>query len=332
MSHISSYPSIYAVGHRSIKDIFSSEVVIEEKVDGSQFSMERLNGELSCRSKGQQIILDAPNKMFEAAVATAQSLDLHDGWTYRCEYLAKPKHNTLAYARIPKQHLILFDVMTAPETYLTPAEKRAEADRLGLECVPCFIHAIHPQLTAGLAEKLLQNDSILGGCKIEGFVVKNYNLITLEKKIAIAKFVSAAFQEKHRHEWKAANPSSGDFITTFIASLKTEARWSKAVQHLRDAGNLTESPQDIGNLLKEVQADLLKEESDFIKDRLFNHFITQIKRGVISGFPEWYKTQIGLNLDTQQPQPSSPEASEAPAASAGGMQAASGVAGHATMP
>ena len=138
MSHISSYPSIYAVGHRSIKDIFSSEVVIEEKVDGSQFSMERLNGELSCRSKGQQIILDAPNKMFEAAVATAQSLDLHDGWTYRCEYLAKPKHNTLAYARVPKQNLIMFDVMTAPETYLTPIEKRAEADRLGLECVPCF--------------------------------------------------------------------------------------------------------------------------------------------------------------------------------------------------
>ncbi len=296
-THISSYPSIYAVGHRSIKEIFSSPVVIEEKIDGSQWSMIKTDGVLACRSKGQQIVVDAPEKLFAAAVATAKTLDLHDGWTYRCEYLAKPKHNTLAYARIPKQHLIVFDVMTAPEVYLSTDEKRAEAERIGLECVPCFANGIvfeSGPISAGIAEQYLQNESILGGTKIEGFVVKNYNIITMEKKIAIAKYVSAAFKEKHQHEWKVANPSAGDFIQHIIGELKTEARWNKAVQHLRDDGKLTGTPQDIGALLKEVQMDLMKEESDAIKESLFQHFQSQIKRGVIAGLPEWYKLQIGI--------------------------------------
>ena len=297
MKHLSSYPSIYAVGHRSIKNIFESPVVIEEKVDGSQFSMSRDGGELSCRSKGKDIIVDAPEKMFNAAIETAKELDLHEGWTYRCEYLKSPKHNTLAYARVPRRHLILFDVMTAPETYLTPDEKLAEANRIGLECVPCFANQVLFQegISGGIAEQYLHSDSILGGCKVEGFVVKNYAQFGADKKIAIAKYVSEAFQEKHRREWKITNPGAGDFVANLIAELKTDARWNKAVQHLRDDGNLVDAPQDIGNLIKEVQADLLKEEADFIKDRLFTHFISQINRGVIAGLPEWYKQKLTGN-------------------------------------
>jgi len=293
MQHISSYPEIYAIGHRQIKDIFSGPVVIEEKVDGSQFSMSKTGGELSCRSKGKDIVIDAPEKMFTLAIETAKALDLRDGWTYRGEYLSKPKHNTLAYSRAPKQNIIIFDVMTGPEVYLTPDEKKAEAERLGLECVPCF-HVGCVSMTAGLAETLLQNDSILGGTKVEGFVVKNYSMFTPDKKIAIAKYVSAAFKEKHQHEWKKTNPTQADVVQHLIGELKTEARWQKAVQHLRDDGKLTETPQDIGSLLKEIQADVLKEESDGIRESLFKHFWPQISRGIINGAPEWYKGQCGI--------------------------------------
>ncbi len=295
MEHINSYPSIYALGHRAIKDISSSPVVIEEKVDGSQFSMSRNNGVISCRSKGQQIVMDAPEKLFIKAVESVRSLDLKDGWVYRCEYLNSPKHNTLSYTRTPKKHLIVFDVCTAPETYLSPEEKRAECNRLGIECVPCFFEGVI-DITEGFAETLLQNDSILGGCKVEGFVVKNYSVFTLEKKIAIAKFVSSAFKEIHGKEWKKANPSKGDFIESLISDFKTEARWRKAVQHKRESGQLTESPQDIGLLMKEVPEDIQKESEQEIKDRLFGHFWPQIKRGVIAGLPEWYKSELaGFN-------------------------------------
>lgn len=294
MNHISSYPEIYQIGHRHIKDIFASPVVIEEKVDGSQFSMCRFGGVLSCRSKGKDIIIDAPEKMFNAAIETAKSLDLHDGWTYRCEYLSKPKHNTLAYSRVPAKHLIVFDVMTGPETYLTPVEKRFEANRIGLECVPCFLGDLPgiTNLSKGLAEELLQKDSILGGCKVEGFVVKNYAMFTPDKKIAIAKYVSEAFKEKHQHEWKSANPGPTDVIQLIAAQLRTDARWEKAVQHLRDEGKLSGDLKDIGPLINEVKADIEKEETDWIKDRLFAHFSQQIIRQTTYGLPEWYKGKM----------------------------------------
>jgi hypothetical protein len=294
MTHLSSYPEIYAIGHRQIREIFSSPVVIEEKVDGSQFSMAKIGGELCCRSKGKDIVIDAPEKMFAAAIETAKSLDLHDGWVYRGEYLSKPKHNTLAYSRIPNKHIILFDVMIGPELYLTPKEKLEESIRLGIECVPCLVDGPVPEMTAGLAETLLQTDSILGGVKVEGFVVKNYTVFTPDKKVAIAKYVSAAFKEKHQHEWKKTNPTQNDVVQHLIGELRTPARWQKAVQHLRDNGALTETPKDIGLLLKEIQADVLKEEADSVKECLFKHFWPQISRGIINGAPEWYKAQVGI--------------------------------------
>ena len=33
-----SFPSVYAVGHAALADLFLDDVIVEEKVDGSQFS------------------------------------------------------------------------------------------------------------------------------------------------------------------------------------------------------------------------------------------------------------------------------------------------------
>ena len=134
---IHSYPTVFQIGHKAIIDIFKSPVLAEEKIDGSQFSFGVIDGVLECRSKGKQLILDAPEKMFERAVATSRELEplLHPGWVYRAEYLEKPHHNALNYGRIPHKHLILFDVLTSEgETYLTRPEKVAEAltDRVGV--------------------------------------------------------------------------------------------------------------------------------------------------------------------------------------------------------
>ena len=291
MQHISSYPSIYAIGHRAIANIFDHEVFVEEKVDGSQFSFSRNEaGELSCRSKGKDIIIEAPEKMFTAAIKTAMELPLHPGWVYRGEYLSKPKHNTLAYSRVPKQNIILFDVQTGVEQYLSYDEKAQEARRLGLEVVPLIFRGIVSEASAFAG--FLENDSILGGCKIEGLVVKNYQLFTQEKKIALGKYVSEAFKEKHQKEWKISNPGQQDVIQSIINELKTEARWLKAIQHLRDAGELEGSPRDIGAIMKEIPQDILKDEEDEIRDRLFAHFWPQIRRGVTGGLPEFYKQYL----------------------------------------
>jgi hypothetical protein len=83
MQNINSYPTVYQLGHKAIKNIFDGEVVVEEKIDGSQFSFGRIDGELICRSKGKQQLIDAPDKMFVKAIENVKSMPLHDGWIYR---------------------------------------------------------------------------------------------------------------------------------------------------------------------------------------------------------------------------------------------------------
>jgi hypothetical protein len=295
--HVGSYPSIFNVGHKAIADLFTVPVIVEEKVDGSQFSFrEEEDGTLSCRSKGADLIMDAPEKMFVAAVATVKHLAelnvLHRTWTYRAEYLAKPHHNTLVYDRTPRDCLIVFDVNYAPEAYLSPEAKAAEAERIGLECVPVLYRGMIT--TAEQFRALMDTDSVLGGTKIEGVVIKpeSYNLYGQDKKCLMGKFVSEAFKEVHGHEWRDKNPTSGDIIQRLISKYGTEARWQKAVQHLREAGQLEQSPRDIGALLKEVVADVAKECTDAIKDDLYKWAWDHIRRGLTAGMPEWYKEQL----------------------------------------
>jgi len=291
--HISSYPSIYTLGHRYLEALLAGPVVIEEKVDGSQFSMSRdFEGTLLVRSKGQEIHIGAVPQLFKQAVETAQGLDLIPGYVYRGEYLQKPKHNTLAYSRIPKKHIILFDVMTAPEVYLSPEDKRLEAIRLGLECVPLFREGCLSGIAEFEIEHFLNRESVLGGCKVEGFVVKNYTRFGVDKKILVGKFVSPEFKERHGGEWKKSNPGTKDVVQNLIAQLRTEARWRKTIQHLREDGFLVNAPEDIGPLLCELQKDLEREEGEFIKEQLYAHFIKQVKRGVCAGFPEFYKGSL----------------------------------------
>lgn len=298
--HISSYPSIYNIGHKAAADLFDGPVVVEEKIDGSQFSFGKTpDGELMARSKGKDLVLDAPEKMFERAVETVRSLapSLIPGWVYRGEYLQKPKHNTIAYSRIPAQHVILFDVTTGVEQWLTADEKREEAARLGLECVP-MLHA-GTIVTAEELQSLMRAESVLGGATPEGLVVKNYARFGPDKKTLMGKYVTEAFKEQHATEWKITNPGRGDIVQELITRYTTEARWSKAVQHMREAGQLADAPQDIGILLKEVSRDVEKECADEIRDALYRWAWPQIARAVTKGLPQWYKEKLLQSAFTQ---------------------------------
>lgn len=286
-----SYPPVYAIGHRALADLFNGYVTIEEKIDGSQFSFGLFDDGLHCKSKRQE----PPDSMFDAAVATAQRLAdeglLRRGWTYRGEYLKTPKQNVLAYARIPTGNIILFDVNPEYETYLPYDQKFEEAQRLGLECVP-LIGGVREAPEPDWVLSLLDRVSILGGTKIEGLVFKNYEQFGQDKHALMGKFVSEAFKEIQSGEWRRMNPTQSDITAMLTGKYRTPARWQKAVQHLREAGELDQSPRDIGPLMREVGVDVLKEEQDAIKDALFKHFWPKIQRGITAGLPEWYKEEL----------------------------------------
>lgn len=292
-----SYPSVYALGHRALKELFADHVIVEEKVDGSQFSFGIFGGVLRVRSKGQEIMLDGPIEgMFKRAVEVVRELApvMRDGWAYRAEYLQKPAHNALAYDRIPAKHLILFDINTDHEAYLPYADKAAEADRLGLEVVPLLGQGTYS--TPGEIAGLLARQSVLGGQLVEGVVVKNYARFGQDKKVLMGKYVSEAFKEVHKKKWGEANPGQKDVIDSLVERYKTPARWNKAIQHLAESGRLQHAPQDIGPLMVEVAADVEKEEIEEIKAALYAWAWPQIRRRVGGGLPEWYKQRL---LDEQ---------------------------------
>jgi len=294
---ISSYPSIYNLGHAAIADLLKGEVIVEEKIDGSQFSFYKNEaGELQCRSKGAQINMLAPEGMFEKAIETVKSLadKMRAGYTYRGEYLQKPKHNALAHDRVPAKHIILFDVNSGIESYLTPEEKKVCADELGLELVKQIFCGKIDDVQQFRA--LLDNESVLGGQKIEGVVIKpkNYDLFGGDKKCLFGKFVSEAFREVHSKTWddEHKTKSSGDILDILSAKYATCARWQKAVIHLKERGVLQNAPQDIGELMKEVPEDVKKECEWDIMQELFAWAWPQLRRRLNHGLPEWYKEEL----------------------------------------
>lgn len=332
MSQIHSYPKVYNLGHAAVRELLLDTVIVEEKVDGSQFSFGLVKTgqhvedsvtidryDLQMRSHQAAIDPENPPKMFKEGVelVRAMAARLTPGYVYRGEYLSKPKHNTLAYDRIPLNNIIIFDINDGEESYLSPEQKDVEAARLGFEVVPVLLEGALTSYDAFAS--LLETVSILGGQKVEGVVIKNYSRFGRDGKALMGKFVSEAFKEKNGANWKSENPGQRDIITRIAERYKTPARWDKAIQHLAEQGVLTNEPKDIGPLFKEVQTDTLAECGDEIREELFRWAWRDIGRQLTAGLAEYYKERLARQqfetLQASAALESSPIGGDAPAQS-----------------
>lgn len=292
---IKSFPKIFSLGTDYIKEIFDGEVEVTEKIDGSQFGFGRINGEIFVRSKGCMLHIDAPNNMFKEGVDYIASIQdrLPDNTIFHAEYLQTPKHNSLEYERIPQNHLILFSVSDSTEKFLGHEEIKKWAEILKIDYVPIVFKGIidSPEKVF----ELIGNESVLGKAQMEGVVVKNYNKPFLlggqPIPLMSGKYVSESFKEVHNTSWKGEHTGRGKW-DVFKQGYCTEARWTKSVQHLKEKGELENSPKDIGKLLKEIQRDIAEEEREEIKKFLWEYFGTDVLRVAVSGFPEWYKKSL----------------------------------------
>lgn len=115
-----SFPKIFAIGTKYILDIFNDEVEITEKVDGSQFVFGKVGGEVILRSKGADLFMDNPEKMFKRAIDYIATIKdkLPEDIIFYSEYLKSPHHNILTYERTPKNNLILFGVSTPSDEFI----------------------------------------------------------------------------------------------------------------------------------------------------------------------------------------------------------------------
>lgn len=294
---ISAFPKIFSIGQDYIRDIFKEEVEITEKIDGSQFVFGRVNGELYARSKGKQLLFEAPEKMFLLAVDYILSIEdrIPDNTVFYCEYLQKPKHNVLVYERVPLNNLALFGIShpTSHEFVSSYGDLNTSAGVLGIDVVPVLYNGLIKSPDDFLS--FLERDSILGNTKIEGIVVKNYQRPFLlggqPIPLMMGKFVSEKFKEVHRKTWGKDHTTKGRFAM-FCESFQTEARWNKAIQRLRDISELENAPQDIGKLIKAIQNDIVEEEIDSIKNFLWQENRRMIMSSATRGFPEYYKKYL----------------------------------------
>lgn len=292
-TQLKAFPKIFHLGTKYVDGLFNEPVEVTEKIDGSQFVFGKVGGQIKFRSKGAEIFAEGCQKMFRPGVETVLSMDLPEGLVFYCEYLAKPKHNVLAYQRTPTGGMALFGISDADRATMHSdhASLVEWAERLGIEAIP-LIHSGPSSTDEVLA--MLDRDSVLGGQKIEGVVVKNYKDCFIADRVypvMAAKYVTEQFKEVHAKNWKGDHTGKGKW-ETFKERYCTEARWLKAVQHLRDDGTLTGEPRDIGALIQEVRRDITEEEQEAIKAFLWREFGDELLRRSTTGLPEWYKLHI----------------------------------------
>jgi hypothetical protein len=292
---LKAFPKIFHIGAPEITNLFTGPVEITEKVDGSQIGFGKLeDGTLVIRSKGR-IMYDGgiyqEQKLFKSAVNHILLIQdkIAPGMFFYGEAVTSPHHNTMSYAKTPKNFIALYGVRT-PNGWVTHhSQLEIIAASLDIDVVPLLFSGTVE--TKADLDKLLETTSFLGNEKIEGVVVKNYgqsSSFALSTE-CFGKYVREGFKE--RNGATNAKIKGNDFLE-LASSFAAEPRWVKAVQHLRDDGKLTNSPRDIGLIIPEVIKDLELEEGTFIKEQLYRIFIKQIKTASTRGVPEWYKQKL----------------------------------------
>lgn len=293
---LSNYPKILQLYHRDVKAMAGKQVVIQEKVDGSQFQFGRYNGELHAKSKNRSVNTQVPEGLFGLAIDNLRHLPLPDMITFRGEYLSRPKHNVLTYDRIPDKSVIIFDIECSDgsNNYMDPSDMMFVADNYGFQSVPTLWKGNFNDVTQELLDTLLTYESVLGKTKIEGVVIKCYDERNSTGDVLMCKYVNPEFREMHTG--KTAVPKN-EIVGTIGATLNNVYRFEKAVQQLRDNGTLKNDLPDIGPLMKILNQDF-DEHIDEVKRLLYHNFRKDIMKVANLGFADWYKKKLAGQFET----------------------------------
>lgn len=324
MARIPSYPKVVPLGVEGTEQVVRGEYYVEEKVDGSQFRFGwTADGKIHSASHHAELAFDQSG-MFDLAVkwvnehtyeiAVASSVvdewylrkyggkDVFGVWFFG-EYLRQAKHNTLEYARTPHDNIMLFDVgvqVVAEQPYIGAWIRPDDvafakvALELGLERAPLLATGCNADVTD--ISDVPPLESFLGGTIIEGVVVKNYDQHVWSGSVPsplFVKVVRRAFRETNAKQW-SDNSRKGRLDRVIRSYASNEARWQKAIQELRDRGELTGTPRDIGALCKIIEQDAVEEAELDVKAAAWAAAKPEVARLSTRGFPEWYKSKLGM--------------------------------------
>lgn len=301
------YPKVRTVGHRDINMLLVGTVSVQEKVDGSNFSFGKAaDGKPFAWSREQVLDISEPDRcgMFAPGVRHVVSIldQVQPGWIFRCEYLQRPKHNVLAYSRVPRNHLVLFETERVNGDYYANrgechTEMRGFAEMFDIDVVPLFhfgpltLDDLSRSNPDSLRNQWFARESFLGGPRIEGVVIKNFYQTDTRSGATylVGKVVQDSFKEQHQHQVKS---EKADPIEEIGRRYGVPARWRKAVQYLRDNQLLSYEMEDVPKLLSRVRKDIEEECEQEIKDALWKLYRKNVLGNTTKGLAQWYQQQL----------------------------------------
>lgn len=274
---------------------------IQEKVDGSQLSVSiNKDGSLTFWNKNKAISDQA--KVFAKACSMIKAIQdkLNPEYRYHGEAVCCRRHGIVHYATVPPYYWILYDIQVeATRKYLSVDEMEAEAKRIGLAFVQRLYQnsdaAIQPiPIVQDLIDKIERGEltSTLGGNSIEGVVLKHHNFVS-DKGITATKqkFVSSQFKERHASGVGKSdrNMNPDEFLDMLGSQFNTAPRFTKAIQHLKEADKFQPKPNEMFKISQELDSDLEAECKALIQEFLWVEFSPKIFAASRKNLKEWYE-------------------------------------------
>lgn len=282
------YPKILHIGAPLVDTIFFEEVEITEKIDGSQCRIELTEDSVMVGSKNQGI---ADHGMFEIAHDQGERIHRETDWrelgselTLFCEFLEKPKHNTIKYDRVPLNHLYLFGAVVGDtHDHMVTGGLIEIAEHLEID--PPNVMSSGMVESAKDLKEFMSVQSYLGGSLVEGIVAKNYNRtydpLQVHSQAYIgypmaAKYVREDFKTSNAKQWNTLDRKKGiDAITDMFF---TGERLQKTIQHLNDEGKIEYQKNDLKYLIPEFFDDLMDEKKEQMTNMIMGEVFKDLKR------------------------------------------------------
>ena len=280
------YPKVLHIGAPLVATVFYEEVELSEKVDGSQCRIELTDESVMVGSKNQGI---ADPGMFEIAHEQGERIHSETDWrtlgdhvTLFCEFLETPKHNTIKYDRVPLNHLYLFGAMLGTDHMVTGGliemAKHLVIDPPNI--LDCKLIESAEEL-----KEFMTRESYLGGSTVEGVVIKNYNRTYDPLQVhsqefigypMTAKYVNKDFTAANAKQWNTISRKTG--VDAIIERFFIGDRFNKAIQHVREEGNITYMKKDLQYLIPEFFDDLMDEKKEAMTNMIMGEVFKVIKR------------------------------------------------------
>lgn len=300
------FPAIASFNPANILDWQSNPFwYLQIKYDGSQITFIRQpDDSILAYNKNKKI--SKSNKIFGKTITMFSSLvgpNLNSDYEYHGESITSIKHNLIEYERTPKYYFILFDIYDmVKRQYLTREEMEAEAKRLNIDFAETVYKNTDPkvlpkekikELMLGIEEGSLK--SYLGG-QIEGLVLKCDSFAykfrkneTINRRLAL-KSVRDSFKEKITMKLEKSEMGTiQEKLEQIGQNYNTEARFHKAIQHLKERGEYKNNVKDMLNIVYELDNDFEKEYKEEVCEYLWAEFSDTIKANARKGFVDYYK-------------------------------------------